>query len=291
MKILSVTLLLLLWPFVGVRAQGDEAARPVTSSLSLLLGQGQVRNTYLTPLLYSGADLTIQGQRWRLQRNLQWVNWQQAQASLLLATDRGDHSDDLSGRFSYRYGVLHRWQGLAGLPFSFYVGPYAGADLGFDYNLKMASSNNPATARITANLGAAGALSYRFQQPRAQGLKVTLQAHAPLLGMAFMPEYGASYYETFYLNTTQGNAHLTSLHNQQDLDLQLVADVPLAIVPWFRRYDSVLRVGASYHIETMDVNHTTTRYSRFGLVLGWVYEYLPFSRRKASLLNRPVYEY
>ena len=176
MKILSVTLLLLLWPFVGVRAQGDEAARPVTSSLSLLLGQGQMRNTYLTPLLYSGADFTLQGQRWRLQRNLQWVNWQQAQASLLLATDRGDHSDDLSGRFSYRYGVLHRWQGLAGLPFSFYVGPYAGADLGFDYNLKMASSNNPATARITANLGAAGALSYRFQQPRAQGLKVTLQA-------------------------------------------------------------------------------------------------------------------
>lgn len=227
MKILYLSLLLLLCPFIRTQAQSDEAARPVTSSLSLQLGQGQVRNTYLTPLLYTGQNLTIVGQRWRLQRNLRWVNWQQLQASFVMATDRGVHSEDWSGRFCYRYGVLHRWQGDAGSPWALYAGPYAGADLGFDYNLKMASSNNPATARVTANLGLASAISYRFQQPRAQGLKVTLQGHTPLLGAAFMPEYGASYYETFYLNTTQGNAHFTSLHNQQDLDLQLLADVPL----------------------------------------------------------------
>ena len=154
----------------------------------------------------------------------------------------------------------------------------------------MGSSNNPATARITTNLGAAGAVSYKFQTPWAQGMKVMLQAHAPLLGMGFCPEYGASYYETFYLNTSGNILHFTSLHNQQDVDVQLAVDFPLAIIPWFRSFDSVLRLGGSYHIETMDINDITTRYSSFEFVIGWVYQYLPFSRRKASLLKRSPYD-
>jgi hypothetical protein len=154
----------------------------------------------------------------------------------------------------------------------------------------MASSNNPATARITTNLGAAGAVSYKFQTPWAHGMKVMLQAHAPLLGMGFCPEYGASYYETFYLDSSDNILHFTSLHNQQDVDVQLAVDFPLAIIPWFRSFDSVLRLGGSYHIETMDINDITTRYSSFEFVIGWVYQYLPFSRRKASLLKRSPYD-
>jgi hypothetical protein len=178
----------------------------------------------------------------------------------------------------------------ASSPWSFYLGPYAGIDLGFDYNLKIASSNNPATARVTTNLGAAGAVCYRFQSQSAQGMRVMLQAHAPLLGMGFCPEYGASYYETFYLDSSSETFHFTSLHNQQDLDVQLAVDFPLAVIPWFRRFDSVLRLGGSYHIETMDINDITTRYSSFEFVIGWVYQYLPFSRRKASLLKRSPYD-
>ena len=214
--------------------------------------------------------------------------------------DHGHNSEAWTGRLRYRYGILRRWsESLSNLsnpsnpsnsPWSFYLGPYAGVDLGFDYNLKMGSSNNPATARITTNLGAAGAVSYKFQTPWAQGMKVMLQAHAPLLGMGFCPEYGASYYETFYLNTSGNILHFTSLHNQQDVDVQLAVDFPLAIIPWFRSFDSVLRLGGSYHIETMDINDITTRYSSFEFVIGWVYQYLPFSRRKASLLKRSPYD-
>ena len=295
--------LLLVWALlfipVSIWAQ-DELPRPVTNILSLRIGQGKMRDTYLTPLLYTGSSISLEGQRWRMHRNPVWTSWQQADIMFSTGEDHGHNSEAWIGRLRYRYGILRRWsESLSNLsnpsnpsnsPWSFYLGPYAGVDLGFDYNLKMGSSNNPATARITTNLGAAGAVSYKFQTPWAQGMKVMLQAHAPLLGMGFCPEYGASYYETFYLNTSGNILHFTSLHNQQDVDVQLAVDFPLAIIPWFRSFDSVLRLGGSYHIETMDINDITTRYSSFEFVIGWVYQYLPFSRRKASLLKRSPYD-
>ena len=295
--------LLLAWALitipVSVWAQ-DKLPRPVTNILSMRIGQGKMRNTYLTPLLYSGTSISLEGQRWRMHRNPVWTSWQQADIMFSTGEDHGHNSEAWAGRLRYRYGILRRWSDSLDpstldirsehSPWSFYLGPYAGVDLGFDYNLKMASSNNPATARVTTNLGAAGAVSYKFQSPRAQGMRVMLQAHAPLLGMGFCPEYGASYYETFYLDSSDHIFHFTSLHNQQDVDVQLAVDFPLAIIPWFRSFDSVLRLGGSYHIETMDINHITTRYSSFEFVIGWVYQYLPFSRRKASLLKRSPYD-
>ena len=292
-----LTWVLLLIP-VCLLAQ-DELPRPVTNILSLRLGQGKMRDTYLTPLLYTGSNISLEGQRWRMHRNLDWTSWQKADIMFSTGEDHGHDSEAWTGRLRYRYGILRRWSDCLdpttldirseSSPWSFYLGPYAGIDLGFDYNLKLASSNNPATARVTTNLGAAGAVCYRFQTPAAQGMRVMLQAHAPLLGMGFCPEYGASYYETFYLDSSSDTFHFTSLHNQQDFDVQLAVDFPMAVIPWFRNFDSVVRLGGSYHIETMDINHITTRYSSLEFVIGWVYQYLPFSRRKAGLLKSSPY--
>lgn len=298
MKRFLILVLTFLTASVSAMAQ-EELPRPVTNVLSLRVGQGRMRDTYLAPLLYTGSSISLEGQRWHMLRNLSWTGWQQADILFSTGEDHGRDSKAWTGRLRYRYGVLRRWSNPSNLsnssnpsksPWSFYLGPYAGIDLGFDYNLKIASSNNPASARVTTNLGVAGAVSYRFQAPAAQGMRVMLQAHGPLLGMGFCPEYGASYYETFYLNSSDNTFHFTSLHNQQDLDVQLSVDFPMAVIPWFRRFDSVIRLGGSYHIETMDINHITTRYSSLEFVIGWVYQYLPFSRRKASLLKRSPYD-
>ena len=291
------------WSFISTSAQTEAPARPVTASVALRAGWGQMRDTYLAPLLYSGANLSVEMQRWRLQRGLRWANWQLGDLSYSSGSDKGNHATSLTGRLRYRYGVLARLPlcgctrdaasdtGLpASNPWTFYVGPYLGLDLGFDYNLKTASGNNPATARVASNAGVMAAAAYTFH-PHGHRLPVMLEARTPLLGWAFMPEYGASYYETFYLANTDNNLHFTSLHNQQDLDLALTADLPLALVPWFRHQDSVLRLGASYRIETMRINDITTRYSAIELTVGWVFQYLPFGRHKsAHLLKNDVYE-
>lgn len=300
MKILRLTLSLCFsLSCVGpALAQDTIAARPVTSVVTMGLGQGKLRDTYLTPLLYDGPSYTVNYERWRLMRRQRWNNAQTADFNFLSGEDRGRSTRTLAGRARYRYAMHRLWRvgkpterSLGSRPFSLFAGPYAGFDLGFNYNTRIATGNNPATLRLAANaglsLGAVWHLSMR-QQPWA----VQLQVRTPLMGAAFVPEYGASYYETFMVDDNPEVLHFTSLHNQQDLDVRLTADIPLATFRFLKRLDTTVRVGFAYHIETMDINHIVTRQSTCELVLGWTYQYLPFSRRKANLLkSAPAYAY
>lgn len=280
----------------------QESYRPATMSVTLHAGPGQVRNTYLAPLLYSGINYGVETERWRMYKphgercgdRPQWINWQSADLNFTMADDKSEMSSTWAGRLRYRYGALYAWQHHHDDGWVMAAGPYIGAEAGFDYNLKIASSNNPATARAAANLGATALVSYSFSRcPGTVGskpLRLQLQVSAPLLGAALMPDFGASYYESFYLDSPMHSINFTSPHNQQDLDVKLSADVPWAIIPWLRRYDHVLRVGANYHIETMDIHHVVNRHSRFEFVLGWVYQYLPYGRSKTNLLRGNSYE-
>ena len=290
---LSVLLILSVLFGQSLWAQGttdtDEVIRPVTASMSVAIGPTQVRNTYLTPLLYEGTSYSVEYQRWRLQPNLSWANWHQLQLSYADAFDRGEHGNMYAARLRYQYGSLRRIIPAQSPAWSFFVGPMASADLGFDYNLKMSGGNNPATARVATNMGAVMAASYSFA-PRGLHLPVMLQVSAPLIGAAMMPEYGASYYETFYLDHGGNYIHFTSLHNQQDIDARLSTDIPLALLPFMRHCGAIIRLGTSYHIETMDINHINTRLSSFQFVVGWVYRYIPYDYRKSYLLKRQPYE-
>lgn len=248
--------------------------RPIASTLMMGIGQGKVRNTYLTNLLYTGTSLDVRYERTRHMRTPQWDNHQWLDVDLMYAAhDNGSNSAMHAGRIRYRYG-MHK-QMFEKTPFSVSLGWVAGADLGFDYNLKMASGNNPATVRATFNGGISAKSSYQYKL-RKQPCHVDLQVQVPLLGAALVPEYGASYYETFYLNHTNRDVHFTSLHNQQDLDVRLTTDIPFSVIPHMTRFATDLRAGVVYHIETMDVNHIVSRQSTFQFVLGWTWRYLPY---------------
>lgn len=265
--------------------------RPVASVLTFQLGASKVRDTYLTALAYTGPSWGVQYERWRLRRRCRWVNEQVLNLDVSRPEDAAKNGYMWAGRLRYRYVMMKRWPSgdSRSAPWAFYLGPYAGADLGFNYNMKLAASNNPATVRLAGNLGASGAVAYRYRMG-GQDCSLMLQAQAPLLGTALVPEYGASYYETFYLGDRDNTVHFTSLHNQQDLDLRLTTDIPLSVLGFLRRSDGTIRLGAAYHIETMDINHIVTRYSSFEFVIGWVRQYLPYSRRKANMLKSSAYE-
>lgn len=249
---------------------------PVFSSISVGLGQAQVRNTYLTPLLYSGSAISVGYDRMRQwKRFSQWGSSQFLDGRFAMGDDRGEHSSNWSGRLRYRYAAHYQWQ--LSQAFTLMAGSYLGAETGFDYNLKMGSSNNPATARVTINSGLSLMGMYRYTLWHRRSL-ASLQLQAPLLGYALMPEYGSSYYETFYLGSTDNLHHFTSLHNQQDFDLRLTTDIPL-----FRHRGGALRLGVAYHIETMDINETINRFSSFEAVVGWTFE--RFVPRSIDLFN------
>jgi len=250
--------------------------QPVHSSLALGMGQGKVRDTYLTNLIYSGTALDIRYERQRAMANCVWDNHQWIDADLMYgAEDKSSNSSMHAGRFRYRY-AMHRQVFNYSSIVSASLGMYAGTDLGFNYNLKMASSNNPATVRATLNSGISAKVRYNYVL-RRQRCRFDLQLQTPLLGAALMPEYGASYYETFYLDHTDKDVHFTSLHNQQDLDVRLTTEIPFSVIPHMTRFGTSLRLGMAYHIETMDINHIITRQSTFQFVLGWTWHYYPIN--------------
>jgi hypothetical protein len=269
-------------------AMAEEPLRPVHYVVTLQWGQGQVRDTYLTPLLYEGDATSLRYDRDRRLRNPLLSNLQTFQGTLTTGTDKGHHSDSWAGRFTYRY-ALHF--GLLRRPnYTLLLGPYAGAEVGFNYNLKLASSNNPATAQADVTyLGASLDLTVPYRLGR-HTCYVRLAAQTPLLGTTLMTDYGASYFETFYLDDYAGDdpVAFTSLHNQQNVDLRLTTELPFALVPFLGRYGSSLAVGVHYRRETMKVNHIVRRFSTIEAVVGWSYNQVPFRRGQAEGRERTV---
>lgn len=256
--------------------------RPVTNAVTLSIGNSKVRDTYLTPLLYEGRGTTIQFDRWRRMRNTRLTNQQIVAAGFSCGEDKGHNSETWTGRLLYRY-ALH-FGLLRNTQWTVLFGPYCNSEIGFNYNLKLTGSNNPATVRWVTDFGASVAVGYHYRL-LGYPCSALLQAQMPMVGTALMPEYGASYYETFYLETAGPYMHATSLHNQQDLDIRLTTDIPLAVIPGFRKLKTTIRIGVQYHIETMKINDITTRYSTLGAVVGWSYRYIPYHRSRRNMLR------
>lgn len=267
----------LLW----AQTQPKVELRPITSSIELHLGSASVRNTYLAPLLYTGQDLGITYERARRWKNLGMMSLQTLSGQFTMGEDKGGHSENWSGRLRYRYAAHYDWDLFF---LTLMAGPYVGAEVGFDYNLKMAGGNNPATARLAINTGLSlmAATHYRLF---GRMNKASLLVQTPLLGYALMPEYGASYYESFMLDNVKHMHHFSSLHNQQDLDVRLTTDIPL-----LSDRGGDVRIGVAFHIETMKINQVNTRFSSVEAVVGWTFQSLPFSRHNASsTLNHSAY--
>ena len=115
------------------------------------------------------------------------------QANLSLLSDRANQTDEIEGSYRFFIGRLHRWQ-LLDNRLSLSAGGMAVLSLGFIYNTL--GGNNPAQARVNLDIMPTGAASYRFQIG-----KMPFVAHyelqMPLVGLAFSPNYGQSYYEIF----------------------------------------------------------------------------------------------
>ncbi|MBQ0056996.1 MAG: DUF3316 domain-containing protein [Bacteroidales bacterium] len=295
---LSLCSELLLMCCLPTSAVAQDKARPVTSTISLQTGQGAVRDTYLTPLLYGGRSTAVNYERWQMMSNLKWNTQQMTELSFLNADSNDAISSTWAGRLRYHFAAHKVWRIEHGngmrwfVPNTVCVGPYLATEMGFNYNLKLANANNPATARLAEQAGLSVMANWKYSI-RKQPCEVMLHVKAPMMGVAFVPEYGASYYETFYLDNTENTVHFTSLHNQQDLDIRLTTDIPLSVIRFLRRLDMTMRLGLSYHIETMDINNIVTRMNSAHFVIGWTYHYLPLSSRRKvnSIIKEPVYAY
>ena len=259
--------------------------RPVTSSAMFGVGPSTLHDTYLTNQLFDGVAVNLSLRRTR-DMQCKWLDKDQWFDLSYASTDDKTSSSASMIAFRLRYCyAMHKFWNLrhpyhASQSSRLFVGPMLMTNFGADYNLTMAAANNPVNVHYTMNFGLSAGYQWNYslrQRPAA----LRLQLQAPLLGTAFSPEYAQSYYE-LYMGDNSGNKHMyfTSLHRQQDLDVRLTADFPIrAIFRLMDRYNTAVRVGVNYHIETQSINHLISRYSYMQFVIGWTWQHIPYKGR------------
>ena len=216
---------------IAINALLYAEGQPLTShrfeqrSFSLGGGYTNMLDTYLSPLRYDGPHVALLGES-LTQTSASSGQW----FSQSLFSLHGDYTTPNSrngltvgGMADYSYTYFYKVS-LKNKRLSLYAGPQGQLRIGGIYNLR--NSNTPAQLKLGINLAASTMANYAFTLWRTP-MNVCLQASVPLLGAAFAPDYGQSYYEIFYLGQSEGCMHLTSLHNNLSLRINASYDIEL----------------------------------------------------------------
>lgn len=248
-------------PLSAQTADGD-AARPIVRSTMYGVGKVNLYDTYLSPLEYEGTQFRILRESTRMMR---WMDGNISRQTLFqghvgIAHNPTETADELTGMVNWNYAFHYNWSLLGG-QLRLSAGPMMLIHGGFTYNTR--NGNNPAQARLYANLAASGMIRYHLPWKTCP-LTFRYQMDVPLLGVMFSPQYGQSYYEIFSLGHADGVVHFTSLHNQPTLRHWLTADMR------FRKF--TLRLGYMADMQQSKVNGLRAHDYSHSFMIGLVHE-------------------
>jgi len=229
-----------------------------TRSSMLAIGSANLLDTYLSAEKYSGTELRYIS---TLTKNTRWHNIRQTifhEGKLDVVSNRADNNDELGGMYRFQYHLRRQWAWANG--FSLEAGGGIGAELGILYNTR--NSNNPAQAYAALQLlpSAAASQSIRvFNWP----VRLRYEASVPLLGLAFSPNYGQSYYEIFSRGNYDHNIVPTTILSTPSLRHMLTADIPLS-----RKHSSALRIGYLGDYQQAELNNLKRHQYAHMLIIG-----------------------
>ena len=223
------------------------------------IGSSNVYDTYLTPLEYKGVELRYTHESMRMTKIMKGnVSGQSLfNAHFSMNENKAETADMYYGMLSYSYALHYQFK--LSEHFKLLAGPYIDINAGFLYNTR--NSNNPAQAKVYSSIGASGMAIYKFKI-RNYPMTVRYQADAAIMGMAFSPQYGQSYYEIFSLGHYDHNAVFTSLHNSPSLRQMVTIDFPLGNV--------ILRAGFTSDVRQFKMNELRSHAYSNNFMIGFV---------------------
>ena len=235
-----------------------DEARHITRSVLYGVGYTNLYDTYLSPLEYQGLELRISREAGRTVRRNPLLSTQSCfNGHLGFGTSPAGNNRMVSGMVNWTYAIHYRFQPAAN--FKILTGGAIDLNGGFFYNLR--NGNNPASARVFANLDASVMGIWNFKI-RRYPMQLRYQAQLPVVGARFSPHYGQSYYELFMLGNRSGMIRCTSLHNAFSLRQRLTLDFPV------RR--STLRVSYVADLDQSHLNNLRTHSYSHCVLIGFV---------------------
>ena len=248
------------------------------TSRALLFGVGRTNqfDTYLSPMEYTGLQVSFLTQSERMTRLADYhVSFQSTLQGAFTSTENPAASANyLGGRLAYDAGWHYHYSPLPGLGLK--GGMLAGTDLGFLYNSR--NGNNPAQGRFSLDVSLSAGADYSFYVPlgRRGGspcrlpMRLAYQADLPVLGMMFCPEFGETYYEI----SQRGVGHdIICAHPGNSLSLRQLLTVD------FCMKRTVLRIG--YLCDVRQSNARSLRYHdvSHSFMLGFVRHFQLMKRK------------
>jgi len=261
---------------------GDSTAvRPVYSAYMLEAGSSHLADTYLTPLHYSGTHLGFTYERTQAMKfdPSHWIMQLSVGIGGNIDENPAKNANMVSIDLSARWGMMRRWRVPCDVTVG--IGPAIAINGGCLYLNR--NGNNPASAKAAANVGALGYASWSHKVWKVP-FTLRYQAHLPVAGCFFSPDYGELYYQ-IYMGDRSGLAHTSWWGNYFRLDNLLTADLHFG--------STTLRLGYRCDIFSSKVNHLVTRDISHSLVVGVATEWLslPYRASRANDAGRIATSY
>ena len=251
----------LLW---GTRLCAQELPPTVgESSFVLGIGRSNQLDTYLSPIEYTGKQVTLMQEYHHTLRRNPGVSFGSLWQANGAACNNWHNGIDLwAADIHYDATWQYQWQmkRLRGLTLK--AGGGVGLTLGGVYSTR--GGNNPANAHLQLRMLAALGADYRLRLWK-RDWRVGYHLDAPLCGAMFSPHYGQSYYEMFERGHYDHNVVFTHPANCPSLRQRLVLDIPVS-----RKGRTRLRLGYLSDIRQAKPNHLEqhqiSRSFTFGMV-------------------------
>lgn len=216
----------------------------ITNSKMIGIGKVNVLDTYLSPEEYNGKEfryfsLTERDNGSNISREL--VH----QIHFLYLHNRTNINSELGCWYNFQYNIHYKLLDftIGKGKLTMKIGGGIDTNLGALYNIR--NSNNPAQAYINVNIAPNIIINYLLH---IKGHPILLQyeGQTSIIGLAFTPNYGQSYYEIFSKKNYDNNIVFTTLISTPSTRQYISADYTI--------HHTTIRLGYALDIQQTKLN-------------------------------------